>query len=111
MPTSKRRTAAKVIYLHPQELARITARAHACGQTPARFIRDAALGANQKRAADPLLSELTLIGRRLDQITRLSQVGQDGTLAERVRAAVDRHWALVRRVLEDRRQGAGGYPR
>jgi hypothetical protein len=108
---TERRTAAKVIYFHPKELARITARAHACGQTPACFIREAALGGTPKRAADPLLSELTLIGRRLDQIARLLQAGLDGTLAEQVRAALDRHSALVRRVLEDRRQGAGGSPR
>jgi hypothetical protein len=78
---STRRTAGKVIYLHPQELARITARAHACGQTPACFIREAALGGTPKRAADPLLSELTLIGWRLDQIARLPQeTGHDDAL-------------------------------
>jgi hypothetical protein len=100
-----------VIYLHPQELARITARAQGCGQTPARFIRDVALGGTAKRAADPVLSELTLIGRRLDQIARLPQPGHDAALAEQIRAALDRHWALVRRVLEDRRPGAGASPR
>ena len=100
-----------MIYLHPHELARITARAQARGQTPARFIREAALGGTPKRAADPLLSDLTLIGRRLDQIARLPQTGHDGALAEQIRAALDRHWALVRRVLEDRRQSAGGPPR
>jgi hypothetical protein len=99
-----------VIYLHPHELARITARAQARGQTPARFIREAALGGTPKRAADPLLSELTLIGRRLDQIAQLPQAGHDRALAEQVRAALDHHWALVQRVLEDRRQGAGGSP-
>jgi mobilization protein NikA len=106
MPTSKRRTAAKVIYFHPEELVRVTARAQACGQTLACFIRETALGTSPK-AADPLLSELTLIGRRLDQIARLPQAGHDGALAEQVRAALDRHWALVRRILADRRQGGG----
>jgi hypothetical protein len=100
-----------VIYFHPEELARITARAQARSQTPARFIREAALGGTPQRAADPILSELTLIGRRLDQIARLPHVGHDSTLAEQVRAALDRHWTLVRHVLEDRRQGAGGSPR
>src|SRR2546425_3755480 len=33
---------------HPEELAHITARAQACGQTPARFIRETALGAKPK---------------------------------------------------------------
>jgi hypothetical protein len=32
-----------VIYFHPEELARITARAQACGLKPARFIRETAL--------------------------------------------------------------------
>ena len=100
-----------MIYFHPEELARVTARAQGCGQTPACFIREAALGGTPKRAADPLLSELTRIGRRLDQIARLPQAGHDGALAEQVRAALDRHWALVRHVLEDRRQGGGGSPR
>jgi hypothetical protein len=96
-----------VIYFHPEELARITGRARAAGQTPARFIREAALGGTPKRAADPLLTELALIGRRLDQIARLPEIGRDGALAEEVRAALDRHWALARRVLADRRQGGG----
>ncbi len=110
MPTSTRRTASKVIYFHREELARITGRARACGQTPARFIREAALGGTPKRAADPLLTELALIGRRLDQIARLPETERDGALAEEVRAALDRHWALVRRVLADRRRGGGSVP-
>ena len=96
-----------MIYFRPDELARITGRARACGQTPACFIREAALGGTPKRAADPVLSELTLIGRRLDQIARLSEAERDAALATEVRAALARHWALVRQVLADRRQGGG----
>jgi hypothetical protein len=111
IPTSTRRTASKVIYFHPEELARITGRARAYGQTPARFIREAALSGTPKRAADPFLSELTLIGQRLDQIVRLPETRRDAALATEVRAAIDRHWALVRRVLTDRRKGGGASAR
>jgi hypothetical protein len=93
-----------VIYFHPDELARITGRARACGQTPACFIREAALGGTPKRAADPLLSELALIGRRLDQIAGLPETERDAALGKEIRTALDRHWALVRRVLADRGQ-------
>jgi hypothetical protein len=54
-----------------------------------------------------VLSELTLIGRRLDQIARLPEAERDAALAKEVRAALQRHWALVRQVLADRRQGGG----
>ena len=104
-----RRTAAKLIRFHPAELARITARARACGRTPACFIRETALGAiprpRHDAAADPLLCELARVGRRLDQLARLAQAGQDAALAQRVRAALDEHWTLVRRVIGDRRRG------
>src|SRR5919108_2428003 len=60
----ERRTAAKLIRFHPEELARITERARACGRTPARFIRETALGAipkpRQPAERDPLLRELGL---------------------------------------------------
>src|SRR5260370_2563496 len=35
-------TTTKLLRLHPEELARITARARACGQTPPRYIRETA---------------------------------------------------------------------
>jgi mobilization protein NikA len=105
----ERRTAAKLIRFRPEELARITARARDCGRTPACFIRETALGAiprpRPNAAADPLLSELARVGRRLDQLARLAQAGQDAALAQRVRAALDEHWTLVRRVVKDPRRG------
>jgi hypothetical protein len=108
----ERRSVAKLIRFHPAELARITARAQACGQTPARFIRETALGASPKprpeASADPLLCEMARVGRCLDQLARLAQTGQDGTLAAHVATALDGHWAFVRQVVEDRRRGAGG---
>jgi len=106
----ERRTAAKLIRFHPTELARITARAQACGQTPARFIRETALGSIPKARHDavtvPLVSELARIGRSLDQLARLAQAGQDAALAKRVRGALDEHWALARQVIDGRRRSA-----
>jgi hypothetical protein len=102
-----RRTAAKLIRFRPEELARITARARACGRTPARFIRETALGAiprpRHDAATDPLLCELARIGRCLDQLARLAQAGQHAVLAKRVNATLDEHWALVRHLIEERR--------
>jgi hypothetical protein len=104
----ERRTATKLIRFRPDELARITERAQACGRTPARFIRETALGAIPKArhdaAADPLVCELAQIGRCLDQLARLAQTSGDAALAERVRAALDRHWTLTRQVVRDRRR-------
>src|SRR5919204_648282 len=45
---AERRTAAKLIRFHREELARITERARASARTPGRFIREAALGAVPK---------------------------------------------------------------
>ncbi len=42
------RTAAKLIRFDPDELAAVCRRARVCGRTPARFIREAALGAIPK---------------------------------------------------------------
>jgi hypothetical protein len=106
----ERRTAAKLIWFHPGELARITVRAQACGQTPARFIRETALGAIPKArhdaAADSVLCELARIGRRLHLLGRLAQAGRYARLAEQVQAALDRHWALFRQLGRDRHRSS-----
>ena len=110
MPRTPRRTRTKLLRLHPEELARITARARACGQTPARFIRETALGtipkARHDAAADPLLAELARVGRSLHQLARVAETGRHTGLVEQVRAALDRHWTLVRQVAQARRQRA-----
>lgn len=107
---SERRTAAKLIRFHVDELARITERAEVCGRTPARFIRETALGAIPKprhhAATNTLLRELARIGRCLHELARLAEASRHPTLAEQARAALDGHWALVRKVVEDRRRGA-----
>ena len=104
----ERRTAAKLIRFHAEELACITAAARACGQTPARFIRETALGAIPRprphSAAEPLLRELAQIGRALAQVARLAQAGPTAGLAEQVRTALEGHEALVRQVVETHRR-------
>jgi hypothetical protein len=105
----ERRTAAKLIRFHPDELARITERARACGRTPARFIRETSLGAIPKprhhAATDAVLYDIAQIARCLDEIGRLAEASQHPALAELARTALDRHWALVRQIVQDRRRG------
>ena len=100
----ERRTAAKLIRFHPDELARITERARACGRTPARFIRETALGAipkaRQNAATGAALYELARIGKRLDELARLAQAGQHAALSDRLAAVVGEHWARVRHLVD-----------
>ncbi len=104
----ERRTAAKLIRFHPEELARITERARVCGRTPARFIRETALGAiprpRHHEPTDALLRSLARIGRQLDQLAHLAQASQHAALAEQARAALDGLWALVRLIVQDQRR-------
>ncbi len=106
-----RRTAAKLIRFHPDELREITECARRSGLTPARFIRETALGAAPRArshaAAQPLLLELARIGRSLDQLARCAQASQDAALAAQTSAALEGHRALVQHILHSRRQGGG----
>ena len=108
---SERRTAAKLIRFHPDELALITQRAQSCGQTPARFIRETALGAipkaRQHAATGALICELARIGKILDDLARLAQAGRYAALAERLAADLDAHWARVRKLAQVGRRSAG----
>jgi mobilization protein NikA len=101
----ERRTAAKLIRFHREELALITERAQLCGRTSARFIRETALGAipkaRQHAATDAALRELALIGKRLHELTQLAQAGQHSALVERLAAVHVEHWARVRRLVHD----------
>lgn len=105
---SDRRTAAKLIRFHPDELARITERARVCGRTPARFIRETALGAipnaRQHVATSAALYELARIGKRLDELSRLAQAGQHTALTERLAALVAEHWVRVRQLVHGARR-------
>ena len=104
MRRTHRRSATKLLRLHPHELAHITARARACGQTPARVTRETALGARRKagRRADiePLLRALARIGSNLEQIARFAHSGGGGAaLTQRVALALDHDRPLVGQVL------------
>ncbi|PYP56751.1 MAG: hypothetical protein DMD44_11845 [Gemmatimonadetes bacterium] len=102
-----RRTAAKLIRFHPDELREITECARRSGLTPARFIRETALGATPKaraHAADqPLLRELARVGRSLEHLARCARASQDAALAAKTTAALERHHALVRHVVQRHR--------
>ncbi len=99
-----RRTATKLIRFHPDELREITECARRSGLTPARFIRETALGARPRArshaAARPLLRELARIGQSLDQLARVAQASPDAALAVQMRAALKRHEALVRHIVQ-----------
>lgn len=114
---------AKLIRFSPKELASITSRARQCGQTPARFIREAALGAiprgRRRFDATTQLRELARIGRDLDALNRALRPGVeqseasaqsaadfsiDSTLLSRLNAALDAHCEAIR-ALVNRRTG------
>ena len=103
----RRRTTTKLLRLHPEELARIAARAQACGQTPARFIRETALGgtpkARQHLDAESVLRALGRLGRSLEQAARLARSRGDPVLAQRLADALEGHTALVEQVVHDGR--------
>ncbi len=108
------RTVTKLIRLDPEELRQITDSARRAGLTPARFIRESALGAAPKarvRAAmAPVFHELARIGRSLDQLARCAQASHDAALAAQTRAALERHQALVRHLVQGHRQKGGSTP-
>jgi len=109
-----RRTATKLIRLHPEELQQITESARRSGLTPARFIRETALGATPRArshaATGPLLRELARIGRCLDQLAHGAKTSQDAALAAQMRNALEQHEALVRHIVQRYRQKGGSTP-
>jgi hypothetical protein len=100
VPMADRRTIAKLIRFHPAELSLVAERARACGLTPARFIRETALGAipRAKRYADtaPLLHQVARIGRDLEQLARAARERGEAPEATRLAAALDAHLVAVR---------------
>jgi mobilization protein NikA len=115
MPLTPRRTTTKLLRLHPEELADITARAEARGLKPARFIREAALGPMPKVRhhvdTDRLLRALARIGRSLEQVGRLTRAGFGAPLAKHVAAALAEHHALIRDVMRYGQRDARRSPR
>ena len=106
-----RRTAAKLIRFHPDELSQITECARRSGLTPARFIRETALGAAPRArshaATAPLLRELARIGRSLDQLACCAEASQGAALGAQMNAALERHHALVRHIVQRYRPKGG----
>jgi len=109
-----RRTVTKLIRLHAEELRQITESARRSGVTPARFIRETALGtrpkARSQAATGPLFHELARIGRRLDQLARFAWASQDPALTAQTSAALELHQALVRHIVQGHRQRGGSTP-
>jgi hypothetical protein len=109
-----RRTATKLIRFHADELRQITESARRAGLTPARFIRETALGATPRArsyaATGPLLHELARIGRCLDQLAHLAEASQDAALAIQTSAVLERHEALVRHIVQGHRRKGGSNP-
>ncbi len=109
-----RRTAAKLIRFHPDELREIAECARRAGLTPARFIRETALGARPRAQSHagtrPVLRELARIGRSLDQLACVAQASQNAALAAQMRAALEQHEALVRHIVQRHRQKGGSTP-
>jgi hypothetical protein len=109
-----RRTATKLIRFHSEELRQITEAARRAGLTSARFIRETALGtpprARSHAAAAPLLRELARIGRGLEQLAHVAEAQHDVALVAQLGAALGRHQALVRHIVQDHRQKKGATP-
>ncbi|HXQ28914.1 MAG TPA: hypothetical protein VN848_06550 [Gemmatimonadales bacterium] len=107
MPPTALRTAAKLIRFRPDELARITARARACGHTPARFIRETALGAvpaaRREPAAADVLRALARLGASLDALARYGCTQQAPGLLDRLTRVLRDREALVRCVVTSHR--------
>ncbi len=110
MPASRRRTATKLLRLYPEELAHITARAQAYGLTPARFIREAALGPRPKtwhhREADRVIRALARIGRSLEHIARFTRPGLSAAVAKHLADLRAEYHALVRQLMRNGGQGS-----
>lgn len=80
---SQLRAVAKLVRFSPDEIARISQRARACGRTVARYIRETALGAIPKARhhvdRDALLRELARTGRDLARLAQLAESTSAGS--------------------------------
>ena len=98
------RTAAKLIRFAPDELAAVSSRARACGRTPARFIREAALGAIPKARhnedRDHILLALARLGGHLSVLAR--RIDCDNTRESdgaQLAAALAEHRTAIRALM------------
>ena len=99
------RTAKSLVRFTPDEFAIIADRARACGRTPARFIREAALGAvpRERRSAvnADLVRQLARIGNNLNQLAVRAHTGSPLPV-DALEATLSELLAAVRRVESER---------
>ena len=98
------RTAAKLIRFAPDELAAVSSRARVCGRTPARFIREAALGAIPKARhnedRDRILLALARVGGQLSVLARCVNDGnQHESDGAQLDAALAEHRTAIRALM------------
>ena len=107
---SQLRTVAKLVRFSPDEIARISQRARACGRTVARYIRETALGAIPKARhhvdRDALLRELARTGRDLARLAQLAESTSVDCFSpgerDQLLAALADHRAALRTVAGER---------
>lgn len=96
------RTTRIPVRLRPDENAIVRARAHACGMTLARYMRETALGAVPK--ARPRLAEmeavreLARIGNNLNQLAHVANLNEETEREEVLRAVLEEVLAAARRM-------------
>jgi hypothetical protein len=100
----QRRTAAKLIRFAPDELAAVSRRARTCGRTPARFIREAALGAipkaQQNEDRDRILLGLARLGGHLSVLARrINDGNQHESDGAQLAAALAEHRTAIRALM------------
>jgi hypothetical protein len=98
------RTAAKLIRFAPDELAAVCRRAHVCGRTPARFIREAALGAIPKARhnehRDRTLLALARLGGQLSVLARrINGDKQHESYGAQLAVALAEHRTAIRALI------------
>ena len=98
----ERRTVKRVVSFSPEEYKAIVARAQACGRTPARFIREASLGAVPKERrnmmADEIVLQLGRIGNNINQLAREANAASHFPAEAKLDAALAELHAAILRV-------------
>jgi hypothetical protein len=108
-----RRSVSSMVRFTPDEFALIAQRARDCGRAPARFIREAALGAvpreRRSAASAELLRQLGRIGNNLNQLAARAHSGAPlpGSALE---TALGELLEAVRRIELEAGDGASGAP-
>lgn len=100
--SSNKRTEASLVRFTPDEFRAVTARARECGLPPARFIREAALGAVPKARRTPanaeLIRQLARIGTELRQLAGDARNRGDALTTDALSGALAELLDTIRRV-------------